>query len=230
MIGFYDYTVILTYMSLLSAVSGIMASLNGSGHPYWGMFCLLICGLCDAFDGIVARTKKNRTQIEKNYGIQLDSLSDVVAFGVLPACIGSALLRRSEVFHGDSPMMKVLLIVLHALLALYVLAALIRLAYFNVTEEIRQEQEGDTVRKEFLGLPVTSAALVFPAVLLLDFLIKPVDLGLLYFVVAFALGICFLLKFKVKKVGLRGVLIMVAIGAAEGILLILGILLSNRII
>lgn len=58
MIGFYDYTVILTYLSLMSGTIGIMLCLNGMGHPYLGMFFLLFSGLCDTFDGKVARTKK----------------------------------------------------------------------------------------------------------------------------------------------------------------------------
>ena len=33
MIGFYDYTVILTYLSLMSGTIGIMLCLNGMGHP-----------------------------------------------------------------------------------------------------------------------------------------------------------------------------------------------------
>ena len=45
MIGYYNYTVILTYLSLLSAGTGILVSLSGNGHPYWGVFCLLLCGL-----------------------------------------------------------------------------------------------------------------------------------------------------------------------------------------
>ena len=93
MIGFYDYTVILTYLSLLSGTTGIMLCLNGVGHPYLGMFFLLFSGLCDTFDGKVARSKKNRTEQMKKFGIQIDSLSDLVAFGVLPACIGISLLR-----------------------------------------------------------------------------------------------------------------------------------------
>ena len=51
MIGFYDYTVILTYLSLMSGTIGIMLCLNGMGHPYLGMFFLLFSGLCDTFDG-----------------------------------------------------------------------------------------------------------------------------------------------------------------------------------
>ena len=149
MIGFYDYTVILTYLSLLSAGAGIIISLSGTGHPYIGTFFLLFCGLCDAFDGRVARTKDNRTDMEKAFGIQIDSLSDLVAFGVLPACIGSAMIRTSSVLqalfvphHFDA--LHVLHWVFNALLVLYILAALIRLAYFNVTEEERQKTEGGT--------------------------------------------------------------------------------------
>lgn len=62
--------------------------LNGMGHPYLGMFFLLFSGLCDTFDGKVARSKKDRTTQMKKFGIQIDSLSDLIAFGMLPACIG----------------------------------------------------------------------------------------------------------------------------------------------
>ena len=86
MIGFYNYTVILTYMSLASAVVGITQVFEG--HERIAILCLLISGICDLFDGKVARHKKDRTDQEKLFGIQIDSLCDLVAFGVLPACIG----------------------------------------------------------------------------------------------------------------------------------------------
>ena len=38
MLGFYDYTTILTYLSLLSACTGIVLSLAGSGHPFLACF------------------------------------------------------------------------------------------------------------------------------------------------------------------------------------------------
>ena len=93
MIGFYDYTVILTYLSILSGTTGIILCLNGIGHPYLGMFFLLFSGLCDTFDGKVARMKQNRTEEMKLFGIQIDSLADLISFGVLPACIGMAMFR-----------------------------------------------------------------------------------------------------------------------------------------
>lgn len=225
MIGFYDYTVILTYVSLLSAGTGIFISLSGSGHPYWGMFCLLLCGLCDSFDGLVARTKKNRSHMEKSFGVQIDSLSDLVAFGVLPACIGMALIRTSPLLSQmfsedqDAIALRFLGVMLFAILALYILAALIRLAYFNVTEEERQRTESGN-RKTYTGLPVTTAALIFPSVLLLHYIV-PVDISFLYFPVTLVTGYLFLCKFQIPKLHLRGILVLIGIGVLECILLLL---------
>ena len=86
MTGVYDYTVILTYLSLISANIGIFVALCDS-KIYVAALCLMLSGLFDAFDGKVARTKKNRTDYEKKFGIQIDSLTDIVAFGVLPKFI-----------------------------------------------------------------------------------------------------------------------------------------------
>lgn len=232
MIGFYNYTVILTYLSVLSASLGIIVSLAGGGHPYLGCFFLLFCGLCDAFDGKVARTKKDRTSMESNYGIQIDSLSDVVAFGILPSCIGAALIRISPTLHSffqeyRSPLLVLAVrFLLYSTLVLYTLAAMIRLAYFNVTEEERQKtEEGE--RKFYLGLPVTSAALIFPLVLLFQYIL-PTDITPIYIGLSLLTGFLFLARFQVRKPGLRGVLIMVGIGAVEFILLILWKVLFRR--
>ena len=246
MIGVYDYTVILTYISLLSAGSGIIVSLSGHGHPYVGIIFLLVCGLCDAFDGKVARTKKDRTDVEKKFGIQIDSLSDLVAFGVLPACIGVAMMWRSEFMKsllGIAPGEDIqytindfaadlfghsmtwygiaIRVAIIAVMMLFVLAAMIRLAYFNVSEEERQKNEGGAARKSYTGLPVTSSAIIFPSVALLQYITKP-DLTIFYFVTMIFTGFAFLSKsLQIKKPGMRGIMIMVAIGAIEFLALIL---------
>ena len=224
MIGIYDYTVILTYLSLLSACTGIFVSLSGAGHPYIGCFFLMFCGLCDAFDGKVARTKKDRTEIEANFGIQIDSLSDLVAFGILPTCIGTALIRISPilqgVFQGPGAYWKVhgIKYGLHAVLVLYALASMIRLAYFNVTEEERQKTEGGA-RKTYVGLPVTSAALIFPSALMMQYIL-PADITILYIAVALITGFLFLSKIEIKKFGTVGILVLIAIGAVEFLIML----------
>lgn len=155
MIGIYNYTVILTYISLAAAVTGIGFAFTG--NPYAATLCLMISGLADAFDGKVARTKKNRTDAEKNYGIQLDSLADVIAFGVLPVAIGFGVGMTNWYFWPIG--------------AIFVIAALTRLAHFNVMEE-----EYAKVKKErnlsFIGLPTTSVALFLPLVIIVKVLFE----------------------------------------------------------
>ena len=181
-IGFYDYTVILTYLSLVSAVTGITAASRGSLHA--AVLCLLFSGICDAFDGMVARTKKNRTEDEKAFGIQLDSLCDVVSFGVFPAMICY--------FMGINGIVG--MVILYA----YCLCALIRLAFFNVLEGKRQKTEGGC-NKTYRGLPVTSISMVFPLVYLLRFVLPEQIFLIVMQAVMAASAFLFVLDFSVKK-------------------------------
>lgn len=48
MLGVYDYTVVLTYVSLMVSIGGMMFAVNG--HLHLGVMCLAISGLCDMFD------------------------------------------------------------------------------------------------------------------------------------------------------------------------------------
>ena len=216
MIGFYDYTVILTYLSLMSGTIGIMLCLNGMGHPYLGMFFLLFSGLCDTFDGKVARSKKDRTTQMKKFGIQIDSLSDLIAFGMLPACIGIAMLRYTMCIPDLSGVTRYLLthytlqtqIVLSLIAVLYVLAAMIRLAYFNVMEEEDQNRD-ETGAKIYTGLPV----------LLIHMLIRA-DLTFLYFGVMLITGGLFISKIQIKKPQNKGIATMIFFGAVECVVLI----------
>ena len=182
LIGFYDYTVILTYMSLLSAVLGMTLSVKGMVGV--AVLCLFFSGFCDAFDGIVARTKKNRTDDEKAFGIQIDSLCDAVSFGVFPVILCYHL--------GMDTVLGI------AILMLYCLCAVIRLAFFNVIEEKRQQTEGGA-NKTYRGLPVTTASIILPVYYLIGRLLPEnlftVVLHLLMAVTAFL----FVLDISVKK-------------------------------
>ena len=150
MLGVYDYTVILTYISLWISIGGMMLSLNG--HLDLAVLCLALSGLCDMFDGKIARTKKDRTEIEKRFGIQIDSLCDIVCFGV-----GQAIICYCMGMNG---------IVGVLILMFYVLAGLIRLAWFNVTEECRQDETTEN-RKCYQGLPITSMSIALPILVVL---------------------------------------------------------------
>lgn len=203
MIGFYNYTVILTYLSLVSSMIGIFLACGlcgGQPRPTYAIICLMVSGLCDMFDGKIARTKKDRTEDEKKFGIQIDSLCDAICFGVLPAVIGYAVGLDHWI---DVPV-----------LVLFPLCAVIRLAYFNVAEESRQKKTSE-VRKVYEGLPVTSVSLILP--LLYSF---HKDIGTdcfpaIYGGAMFIIAIAFITRIKVKKPRMRTMFIFIGIGVLE---------------
>ncbi|MCI7083543.1 MAG: CDP-alcohol phosphatidyltransferase family protein [Tenericutes bacterium] len=202
MIGFYDYTVLLTYMGFISGIVGITLAING--HIFPAIFCLMFSGLCDMFDGRVARTKKKRTAEERHFGIQLDSLSDLVCFGVLPSIIGYSLALKDTFLPFDY---RYLLPVV----AFFPLAALIRLAYFNVLEITRNS---NTPVKVYTGLPVTSSALIFPFLYIFRKYIGKY-FPIAYAVVMLIVGILFITKIKIKKPGLKTMIFLILIGVIE---------------
>ncbi len=208
MIGFWDYTVILTYISFASAVTGIFCAMRGGVQ--WAVFFLAVSGFCDMFDGKIARTKKGRTEEEKSFGIQIDSLCDIVCFGILPIIICYKI--------GMNHIYSMVILIL------YGLAGLIRLAYFNVMEEKRQNGETDG-RKYYQGLPITSMAMALPIL----FVVSPVFPSHQAFLVALHIlvslvGILFITNFKFRKPSTLEIFLLVAIVAVA----VLAILFVGR--
>lgn len=185
-IGFYDYTVLLTYASLLSAVTGMYYAWQGDF--FHAVFFLMLCGLCDAFDGTVARSKPNRTEDEKSFGIQIDSLCDAISFGLAPATLCF--------FLGVNGLMGRLI------LFFYCLCAVIRLAYFNVLETQRQQIE-EGANKYYRGLPVTAISVILPLCCLLQYFLPQHIFVLLLHLLMVAVGFLFILDFPVKKPDLK---------------------------
>ena len=195
MLGFYDYTVVLTYISLGISIFGMTRAFNGDFKV--AIFCLAISGLCDMFDGKIARTKKDRTDDEKKFGIQIDSLCDVVCFGIFPIIICFCLGMRGSVSV--------------AILILYGIASVIRLGYFNVTEEKRQN-DTEEARKYYQGLPITSMAIILPFIYLMR---RNCGIHFLFAlnVAVVIVGILFISDIKVKKPQNPVVILLVALVA-----------------
>ena len=219
MIGFYNYTVWLTYASLVSGVTGITLCFVKPDKPLLAIICLLISGFCDLFDGKVARTKKNRTSSEKSFGIQIDSLVDLVCFGVLPAVI---MIRI-----GLNALDVSSLVWFIPIAVMFVLFGMIRLAYFNVLEIERQATEEALTNSFFWGVPITASAIVMPLVFFIanalfkNELISGVTNFIIYTVMLFILGVAFVLKIKVPKFKKKGAIVLVTIGLALVIAIIL---------
>jgi CDP-diacylglycerol--serine O-phosphatidyltransferase len=135
----------LTYASLAAAVGAIAAASHGNARAAGGLIALSV--IADTFDGRFAGLFE-RTNAECEFGVQLDSLSDAIAFGASPAvCMMLLAPRHAAVVE---PLWWIGVV-------LFAAAAITRLAFYNVTHE---ELDG------FVGLPAPVAALIWSSVLL----------------------------------------------------------------
>lgn len=202
LLGFYNYTVVLTYIGMLFGVVGIIRAFEG--RYLESVLCLMMAGFCDMFDGTIAATRI-RTEQEKCFGIQIDSFSDLICFGVLPGML---------VYNANQGNPLVLWIS-----ALYILCALIRLAYFNVDEQERQQISASS-REMYSGLPVTLSALIVPVIYCVCHLsarqsMLPLAAGLL------VMAALFLLPFPLKKAKKTGKILILVCGVLELILVLI---------
>ncbi len=168
--------------------------------PAWGVVCLFVSGVCDAFDGSVASTRKHRTTQDKKFGSQIDSLSDLIAFGVAPVAIGFFLgLNKWYYMIG---------------LCFFTLCALIRLAYYNVTEEERVA-EGKGKRTFFEGLPVTNVAIGIPTFFVIATMFTaPLAQHLIMLGGYLLAGFLMIFRFRMPKAGPKGLVVAILIFAA----------------
>ena len=110
---------------------------------FWTAFLLLPLALiCDVLDGYVARLNRRRQSV---LGADLDSLADVISFGVAPAVLGFTLGLR-----GGWDM---------AILTYFVVCGVSRLARFNVTAADLADSETGKV-KYFEGTPIPTSILI----------------------------------------------------------------------
>lgn len=183
-IGFYGASVLLTYIGLAFSVTGMVLAFLG--HIPAAVMCLILAGVCDMFDGTVARACK-RSDLEKKFGIQIDSLVDTVSFGIFPIILGISM--------GFTSKLNILVYII------YGLAAVIRLAYFNVlTEEktVFNKKKKEKVSYYF-GLPVTSIAIILPFTYNLNIFMHPRVFVKAYPLVMLMTAILFVLNIKIKK-------------------------------
>ncbi len=206
MIGIYDYTALFTFFGTICGILSIYFTLTG--NIAYGVLLLLISGFFDSMDGFVARSKKKRSEFEKNYGVQLDSLSDVICFGVAPTMLAF------QISSGN--------VLLQVLSFIYMFAAISRLAWFNVDEMMRRTKESGA-RQYYTGLPVTPASLIFPTIFMLREVFKNI---FPYFYIGVLLVVSFfqLSKLQIPHLKWKGQLVCTIYGIIVLILLILTIL------
>ena len=176
-VGFWNPSVVLTYVGMCLAILGMLLAVNWRIN--YSFICLVLCGICDLFDGVVARRFK-RTDEEKAFGIELDSLVDVISFIALPVTIYMNIGYLSPV---------------HLIIyIIYSIAGIARLGYFNV---VTADSEGPV--KYYSGLPITYAALVFPVMYLTINVLPTYIFGIVYTVSMVIVTALEVIKVKIVK-------------------------------
>lgn len=178
-VGCYNKSVILTYLGVAAAVTGMVQAVGGNMKA--AMLCMIISGVCDIFDGTVAR-KCKRTDLEKEFGVQIDSLADMVNFSVYPVILGLGL--------GQMRWFNTLIYVF------YVLAAVCRLAYFNIVTAVNTDPSEKGI---YHGLPVTASALVFTAMWIIGTVCGGSVISVLFPASMFLTAFCFILNVRLRK-------------------------------
>lgn len=188
-IGFYRDCDLLTMLGSVFAVTGMILAIKGMA--IYAIFCLIGSGICDAFDGYLARRHENTPQ-QTRYGVELDSLSDVICFGVLPVIIA---ISNSEALY------------LYIASVFFVLCGIVRLAYYNM---LAGEEDNDS--HYFVGIPITTSAIIFPIAYIILYYTNIGLIGIVGSILFLLLGLGYVLPLKVKKLTNLGKVILSAIG------------------
>ena len=182
MIGFYNASVILTYLGVVSAVFGMSQAFNGNFKI--AILCLMISGLTDMYDGTIAKMIK-RSEDAKKIGIEIDSICDLVCFGVYPVVIGYCL--GMDLWYA-------------------------RIIYMCYVSEEQRQAHSSSRRKHYQGLPITSVALIIPIVYQLRRFF-PEEFPYIYVAMLAVIAFLFVFDVKVFKPDKICMLVFVVLGA-----------------
>ena len=178
MLGYWNKSVYITYLGAFVAISGLLLAIEKQNIDF-AFAGMIIAAVCDMFDGKVARHIVNRTEKEKDFGVQIDSLADIVCFITVPAI--------TLYYFGMNEIYQIIL------LALYVVCGIIRLAYFNVAMSDKNKAIAF-----YQGLPVPVSVVIFGLVWLLLKLFS-FDAVLVYTILVPIVGFLHISKIKIRK-------------------------------
>ncbi len=176
-IGVYRKCDWVTMTGTSFAILGIISAFNM--RTTYSIFCLILAAICDAFDGVVARRFRSLKD-QEIYGIELDSLSDAISFGVLPMMI------TLNISHDN--------ILTYIICVFFCVCGVIRLAYFNMLTTTKKK-----VKNEFIGIPITASAIVIPLVYFVTFLISKKYNYIIFPAVLLIMGMLYITPIKLKK-------------------------------
>ncbi len=176
----------LNSQPFLSLVNGEQYWIVGTEQAYWGSIFIFAAAVCDMLDGAAARALK----VSSSIGADLDSLADVVSFGVAPSMIFFKMLWATYMLEPNALDVSMLAMSPAFLIACF---GALRLARFNVS--VSED------KSSFVGMPIPAVG-IFVAFLPLINWYNPMGLGailqnkwVLYLLIAL---LCWLMVSKIR--------------------------------
>jgi CDP-diacylglycerol---serine O-phosphatidyltransferase len=145
---------ILNSQPFLTSFNGEEYWVTGTEQAYWGSVFIAIAAFCDMLDGWVARALKVFSPIGKD----LDSLADLVSFGVAPSMILFKMLWAAHISQPNA--MDVSMVAMAPAFLIACFGAL-RLARFNITSTQQSSS--------FIGMPIPAVGLFIACLPLINF-------------------------------------------------------------
>ena len=176
-LGAYNPACLLSLAGVFAAVGTMIFSVQGTVEL--ALVCLILAGLADLFDGVVAR-RLRLGEYENEFGVQLDTTVDAVAFIAAPVVIALSL--------GSTSWPVVLGV------AWFVLAGVLRLSHFSTLSALGVDQS-----THHRGLPVTYIALILPLLFLARDGMAAADFHLLLGLTLAVVGLLFVINVPVPK-------------------------------
>ncbi|MCD6180198.1 MAG: CDP-alcohol phosphatidyltransferase family protein [Bacteroidales bacterium] len=198
-----DLPNICSLIGLLSAVLGIYFAIKGNFPA--AIIGVLWAVLFDWYDGIIARKLKGRTKIQGVFGAQLDSMIDIVSFGILPAII---LLSYGNYTIWFIPGAFVI-----------IATSAIRLSYFNVYGLIDS--------KTYKGLALDNNVLILAFIFLFERFFEHSTFSILIYVILMLLSALNLSSIPTPKFGGKWIYVLVIYVIA--LTSVFGWMLYNRV-
>lgn len=156
--GMYILPSLFTAGTIAAGFYAIVQSLQGSPiEPHHFDYAALAIGFAIPFDGLDGRIAR-MTNTASEFGRELDSLADVITFGVAPAILAYSWGFRM-LPHGMDPVLRQKLVQVGAVVCfLFLICGACRLARFNISSDAKPKNPGRSDRKYFVGMPIPAAA------------------------------------------------------------------------
>lgn len=204
---------LITLINALFGFSAIIISLNDIKNISNSILLILLAAIADGLDGAISRkckssnlfgyNHKDPSKVDANnsdFGANIDSLADVVSFGVAPAIIAYIVLKKNYPFLGI------------IFSSLYLMCGILRLARFNAYI---------SNTKNFIGLPITASG-IFIAL----FIMLLREYGLILIILLFFMSVLMVSRVNYFKVRDQRILILLL---AIFILLVLSYYLNSNL-